>query len=385
MAYTTNSADQYSAVGAVAPTHDANGNLTSDGTFTYGYDAENRLVLVSLGGSTVATYAYDAQGRRKLRSTGGTTTVFVTDGEGREVLEYDGTGGQVQRWYAYGPGANEVAARMEIGAATRESYVPDILGSVVGAMASDTGALTLRRYQPYCEGAGAVLPFAFTGQRLDAEAGGLHYFRARHYHPGLGRFLQADPIGYQGGINLYAYVGNDPLNRIDPLGLSPAESGSSQSSLIQPVQYMTPSGPLGIPLPIPAPIPGIATTEQIVRALERELRRPDYTYQTYTRENIETGQVYIGRTGGRMDPLSNILERNRTSELNSQGFSPPDPDRSSESYSAIRGREQQLIDAYGSIGSPRIANRINGISPFNTLGPHYNYRAEQEFGMPSPR
>jgi RHS repeat-associated protein len=41
---------------------------------------------------------------------------------------------------------------------------------------------------------------------------GLYFYRARHYSPQWGRFLQPDPIGYSGGINLYAYVGNDPLN-----------------------------------------------------------------------------------------------------------------------------------------------------------------------------
>ena len=59
--------NQYSAVDAVTPTHDGNGNLTFDGTFTYAYDAESRLTSVKQGATTVASYAYDAQGRRKTR------------------------------------------------------------------------------------------------------------------------------------------------------------------------------------------------------------------------------------------------------------------------------------------------------------------------------
>jgi len=73
--YTSNALNQYSAVGAVTPTYDANGNLTYDGTFTYAYDAENRLTSIQQGATTVATYAYDAQGRRKSKTVGGTTTV----------------------------------------------------------------------------------------------------------------------------------------------------------------------------------------------------------------------------------------------------------------------------------------------------------------------
>jgi RHS repeat-associated protein len=56
---------------------------------------------------------------------------------------------------------------------------------------------------------------------------GLYYYKARMYQPGLGRFLQPDPIGYGGGANLYAYVGNDPINFVDPLGLQTLAPGQT--------------------------------------------------------------------------------------------------------------------------------------------------------------
>src|SRR5450756_968333 len=99
--YTANALNQYTAVGAASPSYDGNGNLTSDGTFTFGYDAENRLTSANGAGNT-ASYTYDAQGRRKTKTVNGVTTVFVADAGNREVLEYDGGSGAIQRWYAYG-------------------------------------------------------------------------------------------------------------------------------------------------------------------------------------------------------------------------------------------------------------------------------------------
>jgi len=58
----------------------------------------------------------------------------------------------------------------------------------------------------------------FTGRNYDSETG-LYYYRARYYSSYIGRFLQTDPVGYAGGLNLYTYVGNNPLNWIDPFGL----------------------------------------------------------------------------------------------------------------------------------------------------------------------
>ena len=58
----------------------------------------------------------------------------------------------------------------------------------------------------------------YTGRRWDSESE-LYYYRARYYDPAIGKFLQRDPIGFMAGPNLYAYVSNNSVNYIDPLGL----------------------------------------------------------------------------------------------------------------------------------------------------------------------
>ncbi|MCK1511032.1 hypothetical protein IVB22_00270 [Bradyrhizobium sp. 190] len=229
--YTANALNQYTTVGAVTPSYDGNGNLTSDGTFTFGYDSQNRLISASGAGST-ASYTFDAQGRRKTKTVNGTTTVFVTDANNREVLEYDGASGAIVRWYAYGLGSNDVLSQMNVVASTRATFVPDILGSVIGSQDSSSGTLTRIGYLPYGKSTNAPATYGYTAQRIDPETSGLYYYRARHYSPAWGRFLQTDPIGYRGGNHLYAYVGNDPVNLIDPFGLASDNPSTNSASTI---------------------------------------------------------------------------------------------------------------------------------------------------------
>ena len=107
-------------------------------------------------------------------------------------------------------------------AGTTDTLLADALGSAV-ALADNGGTVqTEYTYEPFggttATGLSSTNPFQYTGRENDGT--GLYYYRARYYHPGLQRFIREDPIEFLGGdINLYAYVGNNPIGYLDPLGL----------------------------------------------------------------------------------------------------------------------------------------------------------------------
>jgi RHS repeat-associated protein len=133
-------------------------------------------------------------------------------------IEYNGTSGAIGNWYAYALGPNAVLNQMSVAAGTRATLVPDILGSMVASLDAGSGTLTKIAYGVYGEGVTSG-SFRYTGQCVDPETNGLYCYRARHYIPAWGRFMQVDPVRYAGGVNLYLYVSNDPLNLLDSLGL----------------------------------------------------------------------------------------------------------------------------------------------------------------------
>lgn len=138
-------------------------------------------------------YGYDAQGRRKTKTVNGVTTVFVTDAGNREVLEYDGTSGAIQRWVAYGLGANEVLNQSNVAAGTRAALIPDIQGSVIGSLDSGSGTLSRTGYLPYGNSAAAPAPFGYTGQRIDPETGRAVLLPRPAIFAGVGKVLADGP------------------------------------------------------------------------------------------------------------------------------------------------------------------------------------------------
>ncbi|WP_182481915.1 RHS repeat domain-containing protein [Henriciella algicola] len=195
-------------------THDARGNLTNDGNQSYAYDAENRLTSVNSGTSL----SYDPAGRLTTVSDTANTKMLY---DGVQLIgEYD-NGGNLLRRYVHGPSLDEPLVWYEgsgVSSSTRRYMSADERGSVTLLSAASGTSIGLNQFSVFGEpSANNAGRFGYTGQAWIQEAS-LHHYRARAYSASLGRFLQPDPIGYGDGLNMYAYVGNDPVSLIDPTG-----------------------------------------------------------------------------------------------------------------------------------------------------------------------
>ena len=220
-------------------TFDADGNMTNgplpSGVFgTYTYDARNRLT--SAGGSN---YRYNADGLR-VEITGTGAATFVVDPHATLSRTLTRTKGGQTTHYVYGLGL-----LYEDNGSTAKQYHFDHLGNAVALTDGSQIATDRWSYSSFgvttSRTGSSDTPFQFNGELgVQTDANNLLYMRARYYNLRIMRFLNADPIGFRGGLNWYAFCGNNPISFSDPLGLCRESSGDAVWDPVQQVWVLPP-------------------------------------------------------------------------------------------------------------------------------------------------
>jgi RHS repeat-associated protein len=209
-------------------THDDEGRtLTkSKAGFSQTYHWNDRsqvdsVTTIDAGDTTVVRYTYDGLGRRITRDGPGGFEEYLYDGNHVIVVLDDSQ--NVLRRFSYYPGVDRPHSLM-MNSGTYY-YATDPTGSVSG-LAEFTGAASVThryRYDVWGKPQGGVTeatpnPIRFKARWWDEDTG-LADFRSRWYDPEIGRFISEDPIGLAGGINVYRFVGNNPVSGWDPFGM----------------------------------------------------------------------------------------------------------------------------------------------------------------------
>jgi len=228
---TYNDDNQLKTVDGLNVTVDLDGNLisgplTNDIFTAYAFDVRNRLL--NAGG---VTNIYDAMNNRIGQAYGTNSIAYVVNPNAKlpQVLLRIKNG--VTNYYIYGAGL--LYQITETATATNTlTYHYDYRGSTI-ALSADNGLVTDRmEYSLYGTLTYRVgtndTPFLFNGRYgVMTDANGLLYMRARYYNPYLCRFLNADPSGFKGGLNFYAYANGNPASYLDPFGLCAGEENAS--------------------------------------------------------------------------------------------------------------------------------------------------------------
>ena len=215
------------AVQSLAFVHDPYGKLTKDGKNTYAYDARGRLKrAVTAAGSF--TYRVNAQGER-VRKTNTKTqeSTFYHYDEALHLLAESDASGRVTREYVW-LGDTPIALVDQTGTiyAIHSDHIntPRLITDARAVWENSPLGEPFGRDRPNADpqatGQAFTFNLRFPGQYFDPETG-THYNLFRdQYFPEHGRYGQSDPIGLDGGINTYGYVGGDPLGYVDPMGLA---------------------------------------------------------------------------------------------------------------------------------------------------------------------
>jgi RHS repeat-associated protein len=218
------------AIGTGARATDANGNTTASVTagqdFGFGYNGRNRMIVAQASSQTIGTYRYTAAGERISKTTVvpiSTTERFVY-GRGKQLIAEYGTTNSDYIWIddlpiavADNTGANASVSYVHADGLNTPRAVSNLAGSTIWQW--QFSANVFGETQPT---GSYILNLRFPGQYYDAETG-LNYNVSRDYDASVGRYLQSDPIGLQGGISTYGYVSANPLIHSDLLGLAPGD------------------------------------------------------------------------------------------------------------------------------------------------------------------
>jgi RHS repeat-associated protein len=165
-----------------------------------------------------ASFQYDATGRRTNKTAGTGATSFLNDGA--NVIQENSGAANILIG-----GTDEFFQRNDANGSV--GPITDAVGSVL-ALVDSTGSLqTQYTYDPFGNtgSSGALSGNATQYAGRENDGTGLYYYRARYYSPALQRFISEDPLGLAGGMNLYAYAGNNPVSFIDPFGTDKRRKG----------------------------------------------------------------------------------------------------------------------------------------------------------------
>ncbi len=196
--------------------YDASGNTTQKGDIQFVYNEAARLKK-SVNGITTAEFLYNGKGERVVKLLGSTESHYIFNNHGQIIAEADGQG-NIQKEYVYlagQPFAQIIGSHIYY-------YHNSHLGTPEIMTDAAQNIVWQASYTPFGKATIEVNTIdnniRFPGQYYDEESG-LHYNYYRYYDPETGRYITSDPIGLGGGLNTYTYVGGNPINRVDPLGL----------------------------------------------------------------------------------------------------------------------------------------------------------------------